>query len=80
MSVYRRSNAPEEYDFYWLDQELQRLEQVLERFDKVSLTETNVAPAKPRLGDVRLADGVNWNPGSGAGFYGFYGGNWVKLG
>ncbi len=41
---------------------------------------TYVAPLKPRSGDFRLADGTSWNPGSGAGFYGYYGGSWVKLG
>lgn len=44
------------------------------------IDETNVAPTKPRTGDIRLADGTDWNPGSGAGFYGYYGGAWVKLG
>ncbi len=41
---------------------------------------TYVAPVKPREGDFRLADGTSWNPGSGSGFYGYYGGSWVKLG
>lgn len=39
-----------------------------------------VAPSKPRAGDVRLADGTNWNPGSGAGVYAFYSGDWHFLG
>jgi hypothetical protein len=37
-------------------------------------------PAKPRDGDIRLADGTHWNPGSGAGVYAYYGGSWKKLG
>ena len=44
------------------------------------LDPTYVAPTKPREGDLRLADGTSWNPGSGAGFYGYYGSAWVKLG
>ena len=40
----------------------------------------NVAPTKPREGDIRLADGTNWNPGSGKGFYGYYGSAWHFLG
>ena len=44
------------------------------------LATTYVVPDKPRAGDIRLADGTQWNPGSGAGFYGYYGGSWVKLG
>jgi len=39
----------------------------------------NVAPERPRDGMVVAADGTNWNPGSGAGFYGRIGGAWVKF-
>ena len=46
----------------------------------VFLATLNVAPDKPRAGMVALADGTNWNPGSGAGVYAYYGGAWVKLG
>lgn len=38
------------------------------------------APSKPREGMVVLADGTSWNPGSGAGFYGYRGTSWVLLG
>lgn len=42
---------------------------------------TNVAPLKPREGDIRLADGTNWNPVAlGKRFVGFRGGVWVDLG
>ena len=44
------------------------------------LDKINVAPAKPREGDVRLADGTNWNPGSGQGVYCYYGAAWHFLG
>lgn len=40
---------------------------------------THVAPTKPREGDLRFADGTNWNPGSGQGIYAYYGAAWVKL-
>ena len=43
------------------------------------LEETNTAPAKPRDGDIRYADGSNWNPGAGTGIYWFDGTNWTKL-
>lgn len=39
-----------------------------------------VAPPKPRDGDLALADGTSWNPGSGAGFYGYRAGSWRFLG
>jgi hypothetical protein len=37
------------------------------------------APVKVREGLIRYADGVNWNPGSGAGLYQYISGSWVKL-
>lgn len=61
----------------WLQLEL---DAVARGMDEMQLPERNTAPAKPRAGMIVLADGTNWNPGSGAGFYGYYGGSWVKLG
>lgn len=46
----------------------------------LELQELHEAPAKVRAGMVVLADGTDWDPGSGAGFYGYYGAAWVKLG
>lgn len=46
----------------------------------LSLQTLNVAPTKPREGMVVKADGTHWNPGSGAGFYGYKGGAWALLG
>lgn len=65
----------------FLQYELQRIGQVFGGgVDNILLPELNVAPDRPRTGMIVLADGTNWNPGSGAGFYGYYGGAWVKLG
>lgn len=47
--------------------------------DGVQFNVLNVAPAKPRAGLVACADGVNWNPGAGAGLYLYLGGAWAKL-
>lgn len=45
------------------------------------LDETHVEPGKPRDGDIRFADGTNWNPvAGGQGFYGYYNSAWHKLG
>ena len=41
--------------------------------------ELHVEPARLIEGMVVKADGTDWNPGAGAGFYG-YSGAWVKLG
>jgi hypothetical protein len=46
----------------------------------LQLQTLNVAPTKPREGMVVLADGVNFNPGAGAGFYGYRGAAWHLLG
>lgn len=44
------------------------------------IDQTNAAPIKPRNGDIRLADGTDWNPGLGQGVYCYYNSTWNKLG
>lgn len=39
----------------------------------------HVAPTKLWEGMIRLADGTDWDPGSGMGLYQYLGGSWVKL-
>jgi len=53
----------------YLFRELNRLSDVVFNLDVMSLGQTNVQPQKPRDGDIRYADGTNWNPGSGQGVY-----------
>ena len=37
-------------------------------------------PEKPQVGDIRFADGTNWDPSHGAGLYLYnQSGNWVRL-
>lgn len=38
-----------------------------------------VAPAKPKEGMIRFADGTSWNPGSGMGLYQYQNGGWRPL-
>lgn len=64
----------------FVDGELRRISESFGKVDAIELVEINVAPARTREGMIVLADGTNWNPGSGAGFYGFRGGAWVLLG
>jgi len=65
----------------FLASELRKLQQAqFEPVDFALLRELNREPTKPRNGMVVLADGTNWNPGSGAGVYAYYGAAWVKLG
>jgi hypothetical protein len=47
--------------------------------DITRLQEFHREPEKPQEGMMVLADGTDWNPGSGAGFYGYRGGAWVLM-
>ena len=78
--AYRRTPVPAEYDDDAITLELERIEKALELFELITLVELHVEPLRPRAGNVVLADGTDWDPGSGAGFYGYYGGAWHKLG
>lgn len=64
----------------YLRSELEKIALAVRQIAAGHIDMTYVAPAKPREGDIRLADGTEWDPGSGAGFYGYYGGSWAKLG
>jgi hypothetical protein len=63
----------------YLRAELERIAAEL-KVTTIQLTELHVEPPKPRDGQIVLADGTDWDPGSGAGFYGYQGGAWVRLG
>lgn len=45
----------------------------------ITFAELAEEPERYANGDVVFADGVNWNPGSGAGVYARVSGAWVKL-
>lgn len=76
--------SPEQLPDY-LFNELNRLGDILFNIDMLQLSQTNVAPGtelrrtKPRDGDIRYADGTNWDPGSGEGIYAYYNATWNKL-
>jgi hypothetical protein len=63
-----------------LQQELERLQRVIdvlvEGYDPI----TYVEPERPRDGMRRFADGTNWDPGSATGVYSYHSGTWNKLG
>lgn len=63
----------------FLENEFLRIQYAIEALAAGHLDQVNVAPAKPRTGDIRLADGTNWNPGSGKGIYAYYNSTWNKL-
>lgn len=81
--MYRKENVPLDPAQMpqFVDQELSRLEAALQApVPFVSLTVAYAEPAKVWDGMVLIADGTNWNPGSGTGFYGYRAGAWRFLG
>ncbi len=64
----------------WALRELQRVSIVLNNVAAGQVEICYAAPDKPRNGMIRYADGAAWNPGSGAGYYGFSNGAWRFLG
>jgi len=58
-------------------EELERIARVFEQplFPGVQLANTPSAPPRPQDGEIRYTNGT-WDPGSGQGFYGYWGGAW----
>jgi len=48
--------------------------------DYLLIRELHREPKKVYPGMIVLADGTDWDPGSGAGYYGYRASSWVKLG
>jgi hypothetical protein len=65
----------------YLRQEFERISGIISNIADGHFDVSNVAPDKPRTGDIRYADGSNWNPGStGEGLYIYLStGAWSKL-
>jgi hypothetical protein len=80
--MYRPLNVPDDPAQLpgFLRLEHENISRGFNSFPCLHLEMTYVAPAKPRDGDVYLADGSLWNPGSGAGYYGYRAGAWRFLG
>lgn len=63
----------------YLERELFKIKVAVDLMAAGHLDETHVAPTKPRTGDIRLADGTNWNPGSGRGLYYYQNSAWNPI-
>lgn len=61
----------------WLETELVKIAAAIN--SGIRLKELHAEPDRYADGDIVYADGSDWNPGSGEGFYGREGGSWVKL-
>ena len=81
VTYYQPGSIPEnpEYLGEFVIRELNKLGDIIYNVAQLRLEQTNVAPVKPRDGDIRYADGTNWNPGSGVGIYAYIGTAWTKL-
>jgi hypothetical protein len=65
----------------YLSNELQRISREFQSSQPFAIIDTlYAAPLKPREGMIVKADGTTWNPGSGAGFYGYRSSAWRFLG
>lgn len=61
-------------------EELRRVSVALAGAMENPLTELHAEPEKLFTGLIALADGTDWDPGSGQGVYAYYSGAWHKLG
>ncbi len=64
----------------WVAQEFLLISEAFSQPTILDLAQSNVEPERPRDGMIVYADGTNWNPGSGEGYYGYYNSTWNKLG
>ena len=74
-------DSPEQLPIYVVE-ELKSLADVVLNQAIFRLERTHAEPEKPRGGDIRYADGTDWNPGStgeGIYFYNETSSAWVKL-
>jgi len=79
---YEPGPLPEEVEDLggYVVSELKRLGDIILNQAIFRLERTHIEPARPRTGDVRYADGTDWNPVSGGeGIYFYNGTIWVKL-
>lgn len=63
----------------FLDRQLRLISIANQALNEGVIDPVNVEPTNKRDGMIRYADGTDWNPGSGEGFYGYENGAWVKL-
>ena len=64
---------------HFVMREFREIASQFSQVEDVRLKELHVEPTKPRNGMIILADGINFNPGKGGGFYGRSDGAWVFL-
>lgn len=70
-SIYVPGQVPNDIEDIptFLQEEFRRISIAVHHVSAGHLEEVHVEPNKPRTGDIRFADGTNWNPGGGRGLY-----------
>lgn len=63
----------------FLQDELRKVQNAVNTLALGHLDKSHTGPARPREGDIRIADGTSWDPGLGAGLYFYLNGAWNKL-
>lgn len=53
--------------------------EMIDNINHMILDVLTAEPASPENGMIAYADGTSWDPGKGAGFYGYAGGAWDKI-
>jgi hypothetical protein len=81
VTYYQPGSIPEnpEYLGEFVIRELNKLGDIIYNVAQLRLEQTNVEPEKPRDGDIRYADGTNWNPSQGQNLYYYNGTNWIAF-
>lgn len=64
----------------YVQQELEAIARATRETTDLIVAPLHVEPVKPRDGLLVLADGTDWDPGSGEGAYVYYAGVWNFLG
>ena len=64
----------------WVHNELELVAKAMQKPTLLHLEELFESPPRPRDGIVVFADGSEWNPGSGRGYYGYHSSAWHFLG
>lgn len=64
-------------DHLWLQDQLNKFERYI--LEEARAPTLRREPNNPLEGMIVIADGIDWDPGSGGGFYGYRNGSWEKL-
>lgn len=63
----------------YVQEELEKISKEFNETIALDLRTVHAEPGRPREGMIVSADGLDWNPGSGAGAYEFVGGAWRRV-